>query len=595
MRFTGLMAWCALALGWVPPALAQPGGDDVIVRETVDVKEVVVDAVVTDRDDEPVENLRPDDFALRVDGKKVKVTSLLSGRDLRESVSGRVTVVVLLDERHLQPSHREAVLGEIAAALIEEMRRHPTWVSLASLGSRLEPLLPPTRDEARVEDAFARATTHMPPDSGLREQQRRVTHDVRDMLRGLSRSGSEYQFASAQTAGILNAVADYGAELARDTRSTLSGIGSLVDALSFVPGRKVVLLVSDGMPMQPLDVVSKTIYDRLAGGSKFYGGEEITARGSNNFLNDPQQRPTGGNRADFAGARIEQQDDGGALKFQQAVASFDCTPEIERLGALANTHRVTFYPLKPPVIDSSVSGLGEREGERGSVVVLSDMRAGLEGLARATGGLAFDSENGVEDFLRQANEDYAAYYALSFRPPEALRDTGVRELVLRVRQKKTRLRYRASYLPIDLEESLSSQAWGTILFGWQENLHGVEVDTRTGALVEDTQELDVMLSLPIGKMELVPLGDVASGLYRVVMQLQGEDGSRLEPAHMGFEVKVPAADLEQAKQQFYAVRTGLRLAPGRYQMAVGLWEENTGRSSFVIEEIVVGAEEESAA
>ena len=150
-------------------------------------------------------------------------------------------------------------------------------------------------------------------------------------------------------------------------------------------------------------------------------------------------------------------------------------------------------------------------------------------------------------------------------------------------------------MPIDLQESLSSQAWGTLLFGWQENVHGLKVGTQVNGLVGQEYEIDVLLSLPISKLELVPLGEIAFGSYRVVMQLVGESGVRLEPAHVGFEVKVPVADLEEAREQFFGVRTGLRLAPGRYDMAIGLWEENSGKSTFVIQQIHVGSDEKNAA
>ncbi len=587
-----LAAMALLAFGGV--ASAQEMLPDRVVREVLDVREVVVDAVVTNRDDAPVPDLRADDFALRVDGRKAKVTSVLTGRDLRESVAGRVTVVVLLDERHLLATHRDAILARVAEALAAEMEANPTWVAVAALGRELEPLLPPTREVAEMRRVLQAAAFRPATDNALRDQQRRASREVRETLSGIRRSGTAYKFAEAQAMSVLNGAIDYGSALARDTRSTLDGVGSLVDAMSFVPGRKVVLLISDGLPRQPLDVLSKAVLDRFGGAAQYAGGDDVTAQSSDNYVSDSRQRPTGHGRADFHGMRLEQQGDGGALAFQQVVAGFDCSDLYERIVALANTHRVTFYPVKPPVVDTSVSGLGEREGERGSIAMLSDMRAGLDALAVGTGGLAFDSESGVEDFLRQANEDAAAYYALSFRPPES-GDRAVREVVLRVRRKKTKLRFRSSYLPVDLEETLSSQAWGTLLFGWQDNLHALEVDTRAGDLVEETHAVDVMLSLPIGKMELAPIDGVARGAYRVVMQLMNASGERMKPAHVGFEVQLPEADVEQAADQYYAVRTGLALAPGTYQMAVGLWEENTGRSTFLVQEVVVGVAAESEA
>ena len=96
-------------------------------------------------------------------------------------------------------------------------------------------------------------------------------------------------------------------------------------------------------------------------------------------------------------------------------------------------------------------------------------------------------------------------------------------------------------------------------------------------------------------MELAPDGKMASGRFRLVMQLVGDSGVRLEPKHLAFDVQVPTDELEAAAEQYFAVRSTLHVAAGSYRMAVGLWEENTGRSTFVIEEVRAGVDEEPEA
>jgi VWFA-related protein len=492
---------------------------------------------------------------------------------------------------------RCSILEELSPALAVEMRDNPTWVAVTAFSDELELLLAPSRDPAAVQRALERASERPPRAGDLQVMQRRSTEEVTQMLRNLARSGSSYRFGMTAKGSVLAGLRSYGEALAQDTRETVAGLDSLVQALSFVPGRKAVLLVSDGVPRRPLDLVARTMYDRLAGGTATFSGDDLVTEQSAMRMNDRNVRPTGSERADASprGLSVEQQDDGGALQFQLAVIELDRSSELDRLAALANTHRVSFYPIKPPVTDAAMSGLGERDNERGAIQALSDMRSGLDELARATGGLAFTEDRRVADFLQQARDDLAAYYSLSFTPPGPMRDSSLREMVLRVRRGKTHLRYRANYLPLSLADSLASRAWGTLLFGWEENLHRLEVSTSVGPAAGERYPVEMQLSLPIDEMELVPAAAASSGAFRVVLQARHLGGSRLEPEHVAFLAEIPNEDLATARGQHFAVRTGLLMPPGDYEIAIGVWEENTAKTSFVIRRVAVGNSEPGVA
>ena len=579
-----------------------PVREDIVLRESIDVRLISLDAVVTDSSDRPVTGLTRDDFQLKVEGEPVEILSVAAGEDLRTTVSGRLTILLFIDERHLQRKHRDAVLAEIAAALDAEIEANPTWVAAAAFGDRLEPLLSPTRDREAVQRTIEAAMDRDIPLTTLRSQQRSASLAMRETLRLMAAKGSRYRLGEASLASVESSLRSFGQALQQDTLQTVSAVRSLVEALAFVPGRKAILFVSDGLPRHPLDSAAKTMYDRLAGGSRQLDGDEmISARGSLD-LNDRNHRPFGVDRADRMGVatNIVQVDDGGAFAFQTMAAELSCADEFDRLAALANTHRVTFYPLKPPVIDPAISELGESSKDRGSIVELSNVRSGLNSLAGLTGGLSFVSETGVDEFLQSTRTDISTYYSLSFTPPDSMGDTGIREITLRLRQRplarSSSLRYRASYVPVTIQQNLASRAWGTLLFGWEENNHGMEVRVRRSAARERPDQpghtpLEVRASLPIADLELAPTRaartPVASGFFRVVVQVQRDDGSRMPPQHFDFELNVPVAELEQAAGQYIAVRSEVLLPPGAYRLAVGIWEENSGRSSFVVRELAV--------
>ena len=73
MRFRSPLAAAVLLCASLAPAAAQETPPQETFGETVDVRVVNVEVVVTDRQGNRVTGLSPDDFRLRVDGKEVPV------------------------------------------------------------------------------------------------------------------------------------------------------------------------------------------------------------------------------------------------------------------------------------------------------------------------------------------------------------------------------------------------------------------------------------------------------------------------------------------------------------------------------------------
>ncbi len=578
--------------------------DRFTVDEAIDVRLIHLDAVVTDRSGERLADLSTADFDLRVDGKKVKVTGVSDARTVRDSIGARLTAVVVMDERNLMYAHRDRVLDIIKPVLVREMNESPTWVAMVAVSDTVEPLLAPTRNVGAVQTAIDAAKQRLTSTSELIPLQRAISAATQSTLKKLSQRGSAYRYGQAELRGLAIQSRGYAEALAHDARRTLRSLEEVVAALSFLPGRKALLFITDGLAREPLDILASTMNDRLAGASSTFEGGDTIDDPNVIPINTTNARSTGTEMGDGRGETVLQLDDGGSGQFQRLVSQFSNFKEFERLAALANTHRVTFYPIKAPITDSSLTGLGTNKGQRGSIAELTDMNSGLAALAHATGGLAFSADSGLGKFVDTARADVSNYYSLSFTPPGSLEGTAIREIELKVRERRSRVRHRASYVPLSMEENLASRAWGTLLFDWQENQHGLEIDTSfEQAAVEsqaageqpDRRKMTVVVSMPIGGLELVRNGDVVAGNFRSVVQLRNAAGVRLSPRNLAFVVEVPRRDHAAAKDHYFALRAEFFLGEGAYDMAVGLWEENTGKTSFVAKKVEVGLEPEKVA
>ena len=293
-----------------------------------------------------------------------------------------------------------------------------------------------------MRSALTVATFSEPPQSDLMQLQRTAADEVGALLTQLSSRGSTYRVAEASKFAVLSKLRTYGQALAGSVDDTLRDLEQVLEALAFVPGPKALFFLSDGLPVRPLDLVARTLHDRLAGGSRQFDGRDTIDAATGQDLNDRNARPTGSDRADASRAiTVAQEDDGGAMQFQGEMAALDMTSVFERTAGLANAHRVTFYPLKSQISDAVLASLGD-DGERRTATALTDMSSGLEELASSTGGtVTVGDDSRLEDAFRQARSDLADFYSIGFEPPGGVGTERLHDVVLKVRRKRVEVRY----------------------------------------------------------------------------------------------------------------------------------------------------------
>lgn len=257
---------------------AAPGVDvEVEVGETIDVRVVNVEAVVTDRSGERVRGLNPADFRLLVDGKEVPIdyfTEIRGGAAVAAGAEGGGppapaagvvgrNLLVFVDQSFTVQSKLDLVLRELREDLDRLGPEDRVAVVAGNAEGRLKILTDWTSDVARLRTALDQIRSE--PTTGLHYYAALDSLDndralERTALIGHDRPGSVgsdfgqwWDLRSARQPVWLSSLESYSAaergapELwAEDELGTT--VLAAMRSFSSAPGRKVMLLVSGGWP-----------------------------------------------------------------------------------------------------------------------------------------------------------------------------------------------------------------------------------------------------------------------------------------------------------------------------------------------------------
>jgi len=329
----------AVTLAFGSLALAETPRPAPVIQVGVDV--IRIDATVTDKSGRPVTDLRPEDFRLEIDGKPVTVENaaffgrtaaadgaLQDGAVSEAAQSGPDrSIVFLIDDLNLGPSSA-----------------YWTRRALQTFASRLQ------SEQAMIGVRF--------------------TSDESDTVR-LSRNPARFD---AAIDGFR-----YNPRSAREFdrshfQQRIYSLLTTINALRSAPGRKTVILVTDGLSVESMPDSRRQLWIDSPFDSLF------------------------ADRNTDAAQRM-----------------------IVEIASRASTVIHTIYPSG--TLTPWRTGSGDAEAPLGAEVVASldarEVRQEFDELASATGGLALVNRNSLERALARVVEDQRSYYLIGFEPPQS--------------------------------------------------------------------------------------------------------------------------------------------------------------------------------
>jgi VWFA-related protein len=446
------------------PALAQ--SSDSTFAESIDVRVVNVEAVVTDRNGVRIFGLTPEDFQLTVDGEDVPIeffTEIRGGQVLRDVGSSAWDIAPISDGQASGTSYLVFVDDFFSIGIDRDRVLRALQDQLAFLGNedrmaivswdgaRPQMLTSWTSDVRKLSTALRRASTR--PAEGLKRYAERRT-----LLAGSFSARPRFSVLSRQLEiterTYANLLIDQVTEAVDAAAATLRGFAA-------PPGRKVMLLVSGGWPFAPVDFIT---------------GTPLSARFENSLARGEQ----------LYGPLIE----------------------------TANLLGYTLYPIDSPGLqtDSGISA-SSNQAFRASVGPRTldfyretELHYSLRYLARETGGRALINGQRQEP-LSLVAEDTRSFYWMGFTP-ERTGDGEIREIRLEMRQPEFTIRSRSGFRDLSVAEEVTMQVESSLLFGNPAGSDQLAVVIGAGdRLNRKKMAVPLSLSLPASAVTLLQTGD----------------------------------------------------------------------------------------
>jgi len=535
--------------------------DGEIFFDSLSVDVINVDVYVTDKQDNPVTDLSKDDFELLEDGRPVEISNFYSidgARDRRTALQVAdlpvadapvperlpelqaatvpddqlLHLIVYVDNLFITPFNRNTVMREVDRFLLEHTRPGDK-VMLVTFDRSLNIRQPFTEDPRLVSRALEQQLTQR----AFGEQ---AKTERSDLMRRIE------QARTAQAA--LSHADFYAKSIHHDVEISLRAMSDLIGSLAGLPGRKALLLVSEGMPMT--------------------AGEDLFAMVDVRF--------------------------GKASSAQLQANRYRVRRQYRQIVAKANSNRVTFYTLDASggYTHSGVSaeqGQIDRSYSEIDFVYDSSRQEPMMVLADGTGGQATIGSANFAGALEKVAQDLTTYYSLGYSPVHA-EDGRYHEIEVRVKRKGLKVRHRQGYRSRTLQTRLSDGTTAALLYGASVNPLRADVSFgRPEADGKGNYLLPVEVKIPIGEMALLPTGQVHQARMRVALAVQDRDGDTSPPSQEAFPVRVPNDKVDEAQEDYFIYTAKLMMRGGLHHVAVGVTDEIGGTSSFLRQVVQVGA------
>ena len=524
------------------------------LTESIEVRVVNVDVVVTDRDGKPVTGLTSKDFEILEDKKPQTITNFY---EVRGGVPAETTAgtsvenapatprprsfILFIDNRAMHPVLRRHVTGQLAK-FVDEVMKPGDQASVVTWDRALNIVEPLTSNKTSIHvaiDNVAKTGTPATTNSDFQRLQQECTRSL-----NMAKSG-RMQMRVAYEECIDNARIE-AQRLSTYSRLMLNALDVAMSTVAGVQGRKVLVLAGTELPFRP-------------GQDLFQWANSTFARYMTGF--------------DAAIARPPDEE-----RTQREMLS--------KIARSANAHGVTLYlisALMPSDINSVRSETGMTD-EGAEFMRSTNTEAAHELLAQLTGGAAAPVSR-MGSLLDTVQRDIGSYYSLGYRPTNDER--GDRPIVVRAKNRAYTVRARQSYAPKPAGEQMNDRVVANIYTPARDNEWKLQL--RTGApepAGKGRYSVPIEISAP-PTVTLLPQGDKLAGGFTVYVAVGNAQGVLSTTFRQFNAIEIKPAEESGFRNTPLSFTASLTLSEGESLLSVGFVDQVGGTMGFARKTVTI--------
>ena len=537
----------------VPATFAQskPAADQQPLTMSVDVRIINVDVVVTDRKGNPVPNLKASDFEIYENGVLKPVSNFyeIVGNQTRMEPEGggpavltpaptdvseklKRRIIFYIDNLSLAPFNRNRVFTNIKE-FVKTAMRPGDEAMIATYNRSMKIRVPFTRDINQINTMLEQLAT----ESGLGIAARSERQSTEDRIR----DARSYEEAIATARA-------YASSVEHDLRQSVTSLTGLMTTLAGVEGKKILVLTSEGFPMQP-------------GREAFY-------------MIDEQAREKGWN----AGATMLE------------PMSYDGTRFVQSVAKTANANGITMYTVHAAGLTGGSEMSADRSQPVSSTVsqaAITNTTESMQMMAEMTGGLASVQTNNFADAFKRIQRDLESYYSLGYRAGTERVDRQ-RYLQVKVKQKGLIVRNRQTFVEKSMFAEMSDRVIANLLYKGKDN--DMKILARVGSprpTEDGYYQVPLDIQIPMESLTLLPQGEGEYvGGFEVYVAVADKDSDMSDVSRKTHQVRVSAEDMKTIAGKYYTYTIDMLMARGLNKISVGVVDSISNETGFAREQII---------
>jgi len=561
VRTAALAAVALAALASQVPAATPTPAAPRSFGGSVEVPVVNLDVLVTDSDGAPVLDLKASDFQLSVDGEPVPLSHFAPPTSLSgeteptadaapqagptpvPAAEGRQYVIVFVDLTNYDRQRLRTGLDQVSKFL-GGTGKLPVPVMVMSFDGRVRVCQSFTQNR----DALLASLDCCRESSATRLD---LGHEKMLMRRRISQvvaaevppSDPARETWERQVLELYYEIEQSFDEVARDqTEAVLEGLRHCVGMLAGIPGRKSIVLMSDGVDAH----ATQTMFEVWRGTFA-----RIQVRRERELVRALQ--------------RVQPKSQG----YPHA------TLELRQLVEAANAHRITFFTLtslSDRMLRQISADTGTASSTEGAFAELTEEIV-LYRMADLTGGRVLNTGPELANQLRKVSEELGQLYLLAFVPPVS-NDGKFHRIQVSVAREGVTVSHRRGWRASIEDDQLVAKTLAAAGMETTDNPLGISVEEIGRENVESGElKVDIMVRVPISKLVLLPGAKTHDGATSLCLVIR-DDAERLSRVYReAFPVAVPDDQLERALTSAAGFRKVLQIRKGGGVIAVGVRDD----------------------